>query len=320
MKRMAARILMLLLLAVLLSACSQPSKPAGNSINVICTTFPQYDWVRQILGGRADHVNLTLLLNNKIDLHNYQPSVDDIVKISSCDLFVYIGGESDGWVGAVLKNAINEDMIILNLVDMLGDSAKEEELLEGMEGEAEENNEADYDEHVWLSIKNTTILCPIIADALSSLDAGNAAEYQKNLIAYIEKLQALDAEYQAATNMASVKTLLFGDRFPFRYMMDDYGLTPYAAFSGCSAETEASFDTVIFLAKKADELNLNYVMVTESSDQSIARTISSNTSSKNQKILVLNAMQSVTTSDVQNGATYLSIMESNLEVLKEALQ
>jgi len=311
---------MLLLLAVLLSACSQPSKPAGNSINVICTTFPQYDWVRQILGGRADHVNLTLLLNNKIDLHNYQPSVDDIVKISSCDLFVYIGGESDGWVGAVLKNAINEDMIILNLVDMLGDSAKEEELLEGMEGEAEENNEADYDEHVWLSIKNTTILCPIIADALSSLDAGNAAEYQKNLIAYIEKLQALDAEYQAATNMASVKTLLFGDRFPFRYMMDDYGLTPYAAFSGCSAETEASFDTVIFLAKKADELNLNYVMVTESSDQSIARTISSNTSSKNQKILVLNAMQSVTTSDVQNGATYLSIMESNLEVLKEALQ
>ena len=160
----------------------------------------------------------------------------------------------------------------------------------------------------------------MIADALSSLDNGNAETYRANLSAYLEKLSALDSEYQSAVNVASVKTLLFGDRFPFRYLVDDYELDYHAAFVGCSAETEASFDTIIFLAGKVDEQKLKHIMVTESSDQKIAKTIQINTVDKNQQILVMNALQSVSKSDVNNGTTYLSIMESNLGVLKNALQ
>ena len=323
MKRIAATILSLLLLITILSGCYQTGKPKDGKINVVCTVFPQYDWVRQILGEKGDTMELTLLLNSRIDLHSYQPSVDAIARISACDLFIYVGGESDKWVDDALVDATNKDMIVIKLLDVLGEAAKEEEILEGMEADGDgggDDDEADYDEHVWLSLKNAQIFCLVIADALSSLDTNNAGEYKSNLEIYTARLQALDAEYQTAVDAAPVKTLLFGDRFPFRYLMDDYGLTPHAAFAGCSAETEASFDTIVFLAKKVDELDLNTVMVTESADRSIARTVIDNTRNKNQQILVLDAMQSVTSSDVRNGSTYLSIMESNLNVLKEALK
>ena len=326
MKRLTVFILAFLLLIALLPGCVQADKPEGRSISVICTVFPQYDWVRQILGDKADNYELTLLLQNRIDLHNYQPSVDDLVKISTCDLFIYIGGESDKWVASALKDAANQNMIVINLLDVLGTAAKTEEIIEGMEEneqddqEIEDEDEIEYDEHIWLSLKNARVLCPVIYDALSAIDADNAAEYKNNMNAFIAALSALDMEYQAAVNAAPVKNLLFGDRFPFRYLVDDYGINYHAAFAGCSAETEASFETIIFLANKVDELNLNNIMVTESTDQSIAKTIISNTRGKNQRILVLDAMQSVTSSDVQNGTTYLSVMQSNLNVLKEALQ
>ena len=316
-------VLLVLAFAILMapaSGCKRTTSNHDGKISVVCTIFPQYDWVRQILGAKADDIDLTLLLDNRADLHNYQPSVDDIIKISECDLFICVGGESDEWVDDVLKSAKNKKMTVISLLEELGGAAKEEEILEGMENEDEDGDEADYDEHVWLSLKNAQIFCTVITDALSSLDAGNAREYQDNLADYIDELKSLDNQYRSAVDAASVKTLLFGDRFPFRYLTDDYGLTPFAAFSGCSAETEASFETIIFLANKADELNLKTVMVTESSDQSIAVTIISNTAGKNQQILVLDAMQSVTADDAQNGSTYISVMESNLAVLKEALR
>ena len=320
MKRMAAFILIAALPIVALAGCKQPEKKDSDQYSVVCTIFPQYDWVRQILGDKSDLFSLTLLLNSKIDLHNYQPTVDDIIKISTCDLFIYVGGESDKWADDVLKEASNQNRVVINLVDALGAAAKPEELLEGMEEEEEDDDDgSNYDEHVWLSLKNAATFCSAIADALSSLDADHADAYRGNLAAYTEKLLSLDAEYQAAADSATLKTLLFGDRFPFRYLVDDYGLTAYAAFSGCSAETEASFETIFFLAKKIDECNLKMVMITESADQSIAETIVNNTTAKNQRILVLDAMQSVTSTDVQNGATYVSVMESNLRVLKEAL-
>ena len=330
MKRfIMAAIIFLLALAITFSGYGETT--SNEKISIVCTTFPQYDWVRQILGYESDNVDMTLLLDSRIDLHNYQPSVDDIVKISTCDLFIYVGGESDGWVDRVLSKAINEDMVVINLLDTLGTAAKTEEIIKGMEKQHEDEDhmhqneeahadETEYDEHVWLSLKNAQAFCAAIADALSSLDADNTEVYQSNLIAYIEKLSALDSEYQAATNAAPVKTLLFGDRFPFRYLVDDYGLNYHAAFAGCSAETEASFDTIIILAGKVDELNLRNIMVTESSDRSIANTIRNNTTGKNQQILVLDAMQSVILTDVQNGTTYLSIMESNLNILIEALK
>jgi len=329
MKLFTVIIFTLLLLTVPLTECiAHTDTDLDRKISVVCTVFPQYDWVRQIIGDNASNFDLILLLNNRLDLHNFQPSVDDIVKISTCDLFIYVGGTSDGWVKNTLKVATNPNMVVINLLDVLGEAVKTEKIIEGMEyphdhdddNDDDHHHEDEYDEHVWLSLKNAAPLCKAIADALSSLDTDNAEEYKNNLTAYIQKLSALDAEYQLAVSEAPVRTLLFGDRFPFRYLMDDYGLSYYAAFSGCSAETEASFETIIYLSKKVDELSLNTVMVTESANQLIARTIVNNTTSKNQRILVLDSMQSVTLSDVQNGATYLSIMENNLNTLKEALK
>ena len=318
MKRVFALAIVFLLLISMLPGCGQIAKPDGK-ISVVCTIFPQYDWVRQILGDQAGGFDLTLLLNSRADLHNYQPSVDDIVNISKCDLFIYVGGESDKWVKDALAQATNPDMIVINLLEVLGEAAKEEELLPGMEEEDEDDEEDAYDEHVWLSLENAMRFCFAIYMAICELDP-EYPEYMLNMMGYTNKLEALDKAYQAAVEAAPIKTLLFGDRFPFRYLMDDYGLEAFAAFPGCSAETEASFDTVVNLAKKADELGLRAVCVTESSDQSIARTIIENTAAGNQQIFVLDAMQSVTANDIRNGTTYLAIMENNLNVLKEALK
>ena len=327
MKKITIYILVFILLfTIIFTGCNQRIKQNLAKPSIVCTIFPQYDWVRQILGEKTDNFNLTLLLNNRIDLHNYQPSVDDIIKISTCDLFIYVGGESDEWVNDILEHASNKDMIVINLLEILGDSVKIEDYIEGMQIEEDHDDihdhdhETEHDEHVWLSLKNAKIFCSAIADALSSLDTENTGIYQSNMVSYINKLAALDLEYQTFINASPVNTLLFADRFPFRYLVDDLGINYYAAFSGCSAETEASFETIIFLAKKTDELNLNSVIVTESADQSIARTVINSTSGKNQKILVLDAMQSVTSRDVENSITYISVMEKNLSVLKEALK
>lgn len=299
---------------------------SAKKIKVVTTIFPEYDWVRQIAGDRTSDMNTIMLLDNGVDLHSYQPTADDIANISDCDLFIYVGGESDAWVDDALKNAVNKDMKVIDLLDVLGNSIKEEEVVEGMQTEEEEPEEGgeeeghEYDEHVWLSLRNAEALCKAIEEDLAQIDPDNAEVYQKNNEAYTEKLSALDREYRSAVDSSANKTLLFGDRFPFRYLVDDYGLKYYAAFVGCSAETEASFATVKFLAEKVDELGLKNVMTIEKSDQKIAKTIIENTKSKDRNILTLDSMQSVTSDDVKNGTTYLSIMESNLEVLKEALK
>ena len=278
--------------------------------------------MREILGDKADHAEVTMLLDNGVDLHSYQPTADDIIKISDCDLFIYVGGESDGWVEDALKEATNKEMQVINLLDVLGEQVKEEEVVEGMEAEEEESedeNEPEYDEHVWLSLKNAETLCNAITDALEEIDPANKDAYAASAASYLEKLAALDGEYQTVADNAARKTVLFGDRFPFRYLVDDYGLSYYAAFAGCSAETEASFETISFLAGKVDELRLPCVLTIEGAQHKIAETIVQNTAEKNQSILTLDSMQSTTSTDVANGTTYLSVMESNLDVLKQAL-
>ena len=304
-------------------AAEAETEPA-EKISVVTTIFPEYDWVSQVVGD-TDSVELKLLLDNGVDLHSYQPTAEDIVKISSCDMFVYVGGESDEWVEDVLEEAENEDMIVINLLEALGDSVKEEELVEGMEGEeeeeeGEEEEEEEYDEHVWLSLTNAQTLVSAISDSLSEIDPTNAETYQADASAYCDQLSALDAEYRDAVVAGEQDTVLFADRFPFRYLVDDYGLNYYAAFVGCSAETEASFETILFLANKVDELGLTSILQIESADGRIADTVLQATTSKDQQILTMDSMQSATMNDVNNGTTYLSIMESNLEVLKEALK
>ena len=308
------------------TADAPAEETATEKMKVVTTIFPEYDWVRQIAGDQASNMELTMLLDNGVDLHSYQPTADDIMKISDADLFIYVGGESDGWVDGALKEAVNQNMQVINLLEVLGNSVKEEEVVEGMEAEEEEESEEgeeeepEYDEHVWLSLRNAEILCSAIAEALDKVDPANKEIYDANLAAYEEELENLDTQYQEAVDQAPQKTLLFGDRFPFRYLVDDYGLSYYAAFVGCSAETEASFETISFLAKKVDGLGLKNIMTIEKSDQKIAKTIIENTKDKNQNILTLDSMQSTTSEDVANGTTYLSVMEKNLEVLKEALQ
>lgn len=315
-----------------------------DSLRIVTTIFPEYDWVREILGDNSDGAEVTLLLDNGVDLHSFQPTADDILKISTCDLFIYVGGESDAWVEDALKEAVNKDMKVINLLDVLGENVKEEELVEGMEEDAgideksdgdsagkdenaetekaepEREKEPEYDEHVWLSLKNASVLCDQITDALCRLDEKNADNYKENLNAYKKRLASLDEAYQDAADNARIKTLLFGDRFPFRYLVDDYRLDYYAAFAGCSAETEASFETIIFLADKTDELGVPAILTIEGSSQKIAETIRENTKSKNQKILSMDSMQSVKSEDVEKGITYVDTMEKNLEVLKETLK
>ena len=503
MKKITALLLALLMLVGALAGCGkQNDTNKTDKLSIVTTIFPEYDWVREILGDKADNAEVTMLLDNGVDLHSYQPTADDIVKISNCDLFIYVGGESDGWVDDALKNATNKNMKVINLLEMLGDSVKTEETVEGMqeaehahdhskevstfedhevqdrslsdwagswqsaypfaldgtlddafaamaeEGEmtadeyktyyqngyktditnidiagdhiaftyedgkkvgsdykyigyyiqnwstgtkaamyrfeavdrtsgapvciefndhmiesaAPEHfhirmsnesfdaivdpekswptffpadmtgeelcehmeghghaHEEEADEHVWLSLKNAKTLVAAIADALQELDPDNKSTYAANAAAYIEKLSALDGEYQSAVDGAARKTVLFGDRFPFRYLADDYGLRYYAAFAGCSAESEASFETVSFLAKKVDELGLPCVLTIEGKNHKLAETIVQSTAGKNQKVLTMDSMQSTTSEDVANGTTYLSAMEQNLSVLKEAL-
>ena len=296
-------------------------------ISVVTTIFPEYDWMREIIGENPE-VELTMLLDKGTDLHNYQPSAEDMVKIVNADLFIYVGGESDKWVEDALKNAENPDMKVVNLMEVLGDTVKEEEVVEGMEAEDEHEEEeeaheeegAEYDEHVWLSLRNAQTLCEMLGETMEELDPEHAQEYQANTENYLSELKALDEEYQTAVAEGNKDTLLFGDRFPFRYMTDDYGLNYYAAFVGCSAETEASFETIAFLADKVKELGLDTILTIEGSDHKIAETISATSGVDDIKILSLDSMQSVTGKDAQDGADYVDIMKKNLEVLKEALQ
>ena len=328
-------------------------KGNSNKISIVCTTFPQYDWVKNILGEEAERFNVTLLLDNGVDMHSYQPAVKDIATAGSSNLFIYVGGESDTWVEDALKEAKNKDLKAINLMETLGNSVKEEEVVEGMQEEREslghsheksskekqeqtqkeshENSqeingqkeaadeEPEYDEHIWLSIRNAEIMVKNIEKAIEQLDSDNAKVYQTNAENYIKKLDTLDKQYANTIQNAKYKAILFGDRFPFRYMADDYDLKYYAAFDGCSAETMAGFETVTFLAKKADELRLPVILTIENSDGRIAEAVKSNTTKKNQKILAMNSLQSVTKEQIADGITYLQVMQENLSVLSEAL-
>ncbi len=296
------------------SACDFSS---DGKLHIVCTIFPQYDWVRELTEG-ADNVEVTLLEDSGADLHNFQPSAADKVSILNSDLFVYTGGESDDWAKTLLENA-DKDVRSLDLIEALGDRALTEE--EGIEesGEHDHEHEDEVDEHIWLSVQNAKVLVSAISEALCGADEDNAALYRENCKNYLIELNELDEAFEETVSSAKRTVLVFADRYPFRYLAHDYGLTCYAAFSGCSAESEASFATILALVRHVEENSLPYVMVLESSTQGIAKQVIDNTGSKDQGILVLNSLQSVTREDIGNGATYLDLMKEDLAVLKTAL-
>ncbi len=324
MKKKIFLLFICLLLLLLFSACGKQSGDRSGTgdprLRIVAAIFPAWDWAKNILGENPADAELTLLLDNGVDLHSFQPSVEDILTISTADLFIYVGGESDRWVTDALKQAKNPDMHVIRMLDVIGEAAREEELKEGMQAEPEPEEEAGLDEHIWLSLRNASVICDAVAAELSALDPSHASIYKANAAAYQAKLDELDRAYRLAVSESPLKTLLFGDRFPFRYLVEDYGLDYYAAFSGCSAETEASFETIKFLSQKAGELSLPAVLTIDGTDHRIAETIVRNTQGKTPQILTLDSMQSVSAKDIENGAAYLSIMEKDLEILKQALQ
>ncbi len=327
-------LLMVAVLTVTAFAFTGCNGKDDGKLKVVVTIFPEYDWVLNVLGDRASDVSVKLLLDSGADLHSYNPSVADIVAVAEADLFIYVGGESDDWVGDALKNAKNKNMRTMNLLELLGDNAYEEEIVEGMEHEHEDEDEdedhehghdhdheeeAEYDEHVWLSLKNAAFYVNKIAQELSAVDPDYAETYKANAAAYVASLTALDTRYAEVVAASPRDTVLFGDRFPFRYLVEDYGLKYYAAFVGCSAETNASFETIAFLAGKADALDLSVILKIESSTEDIARGIRDASQKKNQQIMVLDSLQSSTKKEYAAGRTYLAVMESNLSVLESAL-
>ena len=308
---MKKRLLMILsALILLLAGCGQ--RKDEQKLQVVAAIFPEYDWVRQIV-GEDDSMEITLLVDDGVDPHSFQPSVSDMVTAANCDLLIYGGGESDRWLEKL--EATNPNRKDIALLPLLGEQAHEEEIVEGMEAEAEEG---EMDEHVWLSLRNADLFCQAITEALCSLNPEKSDVYRTNLCAYQQQLSTLDAQYQDAIANAAKDTIVVCDRFPFRYLVEDYGIQYYAAFPGCSAETGASFETVVFLSDKIKELNLNALLVTEGSDGRLAQTVAQNAGNAAMPVLTLNSMQSVSAEQAKQ-LDYLSVMTENLAVLQQAL-
>lgn len=310
------------------SSVAESNSEETKKLSIVTTIFPAYDWVKQVVGDNKN-VEISFLIDKGVDLHSYQASAADIAKITDSDLFVYVGGDSDDWAEDIIKE--NPNLNYINMVDSIGEAALAEELVEGMQDEEEHDNESEehaneegeheegeeeIDEHVWLSIKNAETVVSAIEAKLAEIDPDNKAEYEKNANDYLAKLDELDKEYKDTLSSIQNKTIIVGDRFPFRYLVNEYGIKYYAAFKGCDAGSEASFETVKFLANKMDELNMTDIFIIDGSKGDLAKTIVDNTKDKNAKVLVLDSMQSTKSSD---NASYLDIMKKNLEVLKEVL-
>lgn len=290
-----------------------------DGLSIVCTAFPQYDFVKNIIGSEE---GLTLLLDDGADLHSYEPTAQDIIKIGTADIFIYGGGVSDDWVEGALKSANNPDLKIIATMDLV-DTLKEEyvagmqqEKHEHEHHEAHEGDHGEEDEHIWLSLKNAVTITEALCEAICEVSPTDAEIYRTNALNYIKKLNALDGEYQTVIDSAARKTVLFADRFPFRYLTEDYGLTYFAAFAGCSSESEASFETMAFLIDKTNELNLPVILTIDGSDGSLAKTVCESTGAKS---AVLNSCQSVSSADIASGTSYINIMKSNLDVLREVL-
>lgn len=316
-------------LPFLLCSCAPGAAEDSGKIKVTVSIFPLWDWTRQII-GQSDAIELNLLISDGTDMHSYQPSVADIVKITGSDLFIFVGGESDKWADDALKNDADSATAVFKAVDCMKDRLVDEEAAEGMQTNGHSHSEHGHDsgieeepeadEHVWLSLKNAEIICGAIAEKLSEIDGGNAGLYKKNAENYINQLIKLDGEFQSVVSAAKYKTLIFCDRFPFRYLTEDYQLEYYAAFPGCSSETDASFKTVVFLAEKLNQLNLPAVLTVDSGGTKLAQTVvSCADNAENIKILSLDSMQSVKFKNGQTDKTYLDAMRHNLEAITQCL-
>lgn len=311
MKKTIYLILISVLCVFGLCSCGEKKADDSGKINVVCTVFPQYDWAKNVIGD-SENVNLALLCRNGTDIHSYQPTADDIIAISESDLVIYIGGEADSWVADTLSGKSNIRSVCL--LDLLA----EDEIIEEDEHthtDTSHEHAENADEHIWLSVKKAVRFTEKIAEALAEADPENAGLYRLNSEAYTDRLKELDSRYEDVCRNAEPCVLVVADRFPFVYLAEDYKIEYCAAFPGCSADTDASPKTIIELANKVDEYGLGYVAVTENTNGKTAKAVISGTKDKNQQIVTLDSMQSVSEKDIKNGTTYIGIAEKNLSAL-----
>ncbi len=320
MKRISAVICIIVLLAAGLCGCS--NQPVStDDLKIVCTTFPQYDYIKNILGSDD---NLTLLISNGSDLHGFEPTARDIVEIRTADLFVYVGGASDKWVERTIDSTENPDLRSVAIMDYVNTLSLEDiESLEHGGHHTHDHSSHDHshspedaDEHIWLSIRNAIKITEGLCEEICSLDPDNASLYKSNTAAYIEKLTALEKEYESVFSNAERDILLFADRFPFGYLTHDYGISHIAAFTGCSSESEVTAETFAHLIEHTNEHKLPYVLILEGSDGKTARTVCEATGAD---VLTVDSCQTVSSADIENGTDYLGIMSKNLEIFKEAL-
>lgn len=311
--------------AVLIFCGCSPADNGTEGMTILTADFAEYDWVREILGDNPSGIRLERLNESGQDMHSYQPSVKDMVKISDCSLLIYAGGESEFWIDEAAESSDKSPESILSLMKVLAHDPKLSERYEGTAGAHDhehEHHHEEYDEHMWLSLKAAPVFIEKITEAICALDPVNSTYYEKNSRNYREKIKDLDGEYEKVAEAAREKGdafILVADRFPFVYLTEDYRLSHMAAFSGCSAETEASFATILDLSDAIDNHRPGGVLVLKKSDTALAQTVIKNSSLKELPVLRLDDMQSVTADDVEAGCSFLSVMAENLTALETAL-
>ena len=301
--------ILLLLIIILLVGCTKTNEE--KKINIIATSFPGYDFARAITKNVED-VNVTMLLKPGTEMHDFEPTPKDIINIEKSDMFIYVGGESDEWVEKILKKINPKKTKVIKLMDQV--EIKIEENVEGMEDEHE--NEKEYDEHVWTSPINAIKIIENIEKVIEKLDKINKKQYEKNAGEYINKLNDIDKLIRQIVNNSKRKEIIFGDRFPLRYFTDEYNLNYYAAFKGCSEQTEASAKTIAFLINKVKEDDIPAVFHIELSNKTLVEEISKQTKAK---VLEFHSAHNISKEDFKKGITYIDIMNKNAKALKEAL-
>ncbi|MBR1970421.1 MAG: zinc ABC transporter substrate-binding protein [Clostridia bacterium] len=273
----------------------------NNKLKIVTTIFPLYDFAKQIAGDRAE---VDMLLPTGREAHSYEPTVQDIIKINESDLFINIGGSADPWVEAISKDENKSNTRIMSAINVV-DTIKE-------------NHHDIYsvDEHIWTSPENAEDIIEAIANLLAQMDPKNKDFYEKNEEIYSNKLDKLDEKFERLTKNNN-KKIVFADRFPFKYLAEEYNLEYFSAFPGCSSESEPSAATISQLIETIKNENINVVFYTETSNQKLADTISGETGAKK---LMLHSCHSVTDEQLKKGITYLELMENNYQSLKEGLK
>ncbi len=314
MKRILCCILLICTLLLCAGCNVQVSAPVHDpdKLLIVTTNFPPYDFARQIVGDQAEVV---MLLAPGEESHSFEPTPKDIMTLTEADLFIFGGGESDAWAKKLMDSTeldTSKSFMMMDCVDTVSQDA------EGtVPHEAHDHStHYAYDEHVWTSPRNATVICTKLSERLAEIDPANAETYRKNFAVYLNELALLDAEFTLITAGADRKTVVFADRFPFRYLADTYGLTYYAAFPGCSSETEPDAATMSFLIDKVNSEHIPAVFYTEHSNRKIADAVSEATGAKQ---LLMHSCHTLTNEEAERGETYISIMKQNAAALKEAL-